>query len=133
MSDVADFLDRVEPERRQAEARALDALFQRVTGWRPVLQGGGILGYGSYAYTYASGHSGVSFATGFAARKSKISIYIMPGYTDFDDILARLGKYKRGKACVYLNKFDDADDTVLSELIRAGLDDLSKHWPVSPT
>lgn len=131
--DVETFLQDVTPERRQREAVVLDALFRKVTGWTPVLWSGGMLGYGSYAYTYKSGRSGTWLATGFAPRKAKLSIYIMPGYADFDAILARLGKHTKGKSCLYLNKLEDADEAVLVELIRAGLDDLATQWPVKPS
>lgn len=130
MSEVAAFLAAVSPEKRQHEAARLDAFFREVTGWAPVLWSGSMLGYGSYDYTYASGRSGTYFATGFAPRKAKLSIYIMPGYGDFDGILARLGKHTKGKSCLYLNKLEDADLGVLAELVRAGLDDLDRRWPV---
>mgnify|MGYP001022728440 CR=1 FL=1 len=130
---VADFLAQVSPERRFHEAATLDALFREVTGFAPRLYAGGILGYGTYDYTYASGHSGRYLATGFAPRKAKLSIYIMPGYADFGSILARLGKHRTGKSCLYLNKLEDADLEVLAELIRAGLEDLATRWRIDPT
>ena len=133
MSEVDKFLSGVMPERRHREAQALNALFQEVTGWNPVFYKGGMLGYGSYDYTYASGRKGSFFATGFAPRKAKLSIYIMPGYADFGHILSRLGKHTKGKSCLYLNKLEDADTEVLKELIRAGLDDLAQRWPISGT
>ena len=133
MSEVSAFLSIVEPERRKVEAAQLDTLFRRITGWEPQLFAGGMLGYGTYDYAYKSGRSGSSLATGFAPRKAKISIYIMPGYADFSDILGRLGKHSKGKSCLYLNKLADADIDVLAELIRAGLTDLGSQWPVHPT
>lgn len=133
MSEVQGFLDQVEPARRQAEAAELDAFFRRVTGFEPVLWSGSMLGYGAYDYRYASGREGRWLATGFAPRKAKLSIYIMPGYADFGDILSRLGKHTKGKSCLYLNKLADADMDVLAELVKAGLEDLGKHWPVKPT
>lgn len=133
MDEVAEFLAKVEPPRRHAEAAELNALFRKVTGWQPRFYKGGMLGYGRYDYTYTSGRSGSTFATGFAPRKAKLSIYIMPGYANFDPILARLGKHCKGKSCLYLNKLADADLDVLAELIRAGLEDLNGHWPVQPT
>ncbi len=66
MSEVDAFLSAVEPERRNREGHALNALFQEVTGWQPRFYTGGMVGCGRYDYTYASGHSGSSFATGFA-------------------------------------------------------------------
>ena len=133
MSDVKDFLANVEPIRRHREAAQLDAMFREITAWNPVLYKGGMLGYGRYDYTYTSGRTGSWLATGFAPRKAKLSIYIMPGYADFDAILARLGKHTKGKSCLYLNKLENADMDVLAELIRAGLRDLASHWPVHAT
>lgn len=123
----------LEPQRRREEAPVLDAVFRKVTGFTPVLWTGGIVGYGSYDYTYASGRTGTWLATGFAPRKAKLSVYIMPGYADFAPILDRLGKHSKGKSCVYVNKLADIELFVLEELIRAGLDDLGKQWPVLPT
>ncbi|MEP3637658.1 MAG: DUF1801 domain-containing protein [Paracoccaceae bacterium] len=122
--------ENLEPGRRRNEAYVLDRLFRNASGYAPVLWPGGIVGYGSYNYTYESGRSGVSLATGFAPRKAKLSIYIMPGYVDFDGILKRLGKHKKGVSCVYVNKLEDVKLEVLEELVREGLRDLERHWPV---
>ena len=130
---VEDFLAAVEPERKREEARQLDALFRKVTGWTPVMWGPSMVGYGSYHYVYESGREGDMLATGFSPRKAKHSIYIMPGYADYGAILQRLGKHAKGKACLYVNKLADIDLQVLAELIETGLKDLSKKWPVKPS
>lgn len=130
---VAAYLNAVTPARRHSEAATLDALFREITGWAPRLWSGGMLGYGTYNYTYASGRSGRFLATGFAPRKARLSVYILPGYADFSDILAGLGKHKTGKSCLYINRLEDVDLAVLARLIRAGLDDLGQRWPVAPT
>ena len=129
---VEDFLNSVQSERRAEEARALDELFRATTGFDPVMWGPSMIGYGRYHYRYASGREGDFLATGFSPRKSALVIYIMPGYADFGDILVRLGKHKLGKSCLYVNTLADIDIQVLSELIRAGLDDLGRIWPVEP-
>ena len=130
---VADFLQSVDHPVRRADALALDTLFQQITGWQPQMWGPTIIGYGQYHYVYDSGREGDFLATGFSPRKANLSVYIMPGYADFNDILARLGKHKIGKSCLYINKLADIDTDVLAELIRAGLADLDKKWPVKPT
>jgi len=132
-ADVSAFLDAVEPVSKAADARTLDVLFRAATGFVPRLWGPSIVGYGRYHYTYASGRQGDWLATGFAPRKAALSIYIMPGYTDFGSILSRLGKHKTGKSCLYVNKLADIDLDVLQELIRAGLEDLNGRWPVQPS
>lgn len=129
-NSVADYLGSAENEARRADAAALDALFQRVTGWEPRLWGSSIVGYGRYRYTYESGRSGEMCAVGFSLRKADIVVYVLSGYTDLGDRLARLGKHKLGKSCVYFKRLPDIDQVVLEEIIRAGLVDLKSRWPV---
>ncbi|WP_171175937.1 DUF1801 domain-containing protein [Ruegeria sp. HKCCD8929] len=132
-ADVGAFIDSVEPANKAADARKLDALFREVTGFQPLMWGPSIIGYGQYRYRYKSGREGDFLATGFSPRKSAHSIYIMPGYADFGDILARLGKHKIGKSCLYVNKLADIDMDALADLVRAGLRDLKTYWRVQPT
>ena len=87
----------------------------------------------NYHYVYKTGREGDFLATGFSPRKSNLSVYIMPGYSDYSSILARLGKHKTGASCLYINKLDDVDLNVLRELIQAGLKDLDAVWPIQPT
>ncbi|AVO37622.1 DUF1801 domain-containing protein [Pukyongiella litopenaei] len=131
-ADVAGFFDAVTPPRRAADARALDALFRRVTGFTPVMWGPSIVGYGRYHYRHDSGREGDFLATGFSPRKASLVIYIMPGYFGFPDILPRLGKHRSGKSCLYINTLADVDETVLEDLVAAGLARLRDIWPVMP-
>ena len=130
---VEGFIDGIEHATRQADARVLNQIFQDVTGWTPRLWGPTIIGYGRYHYVYDSGREGDALATGFSPRKANQVIYVMPGYTDFGSILDRIGKYKMGKSCLYITKLADVDLDVVAELIRAGLDDLAKRWPINPS
>jgi hypothetical protein len=130
---VQTFIATIEPAAKRDDAQVLDRLFREVTGFQPIMWGPSIIGYGQYHYVYDSGRQGDFLATGFSPRKARHSIYIMPGYADFGDILARLGKHKMGKSCLYVNKLADIDLDVLAELIRAGLADLNEKWPVQPT
>lgn len=131
-ADVRAFLDAVDHPVRRADAQALDTIFREVTGWTPRMWGASIVGYGQYHYVYDSGREGDFLATGFSPRKANLSIYIMPGYQDYADILARLGKHKLGKACLYVTRLDQIDRNVLRELIATGLADLSARYAVSP-
>ena len=130
---VEDFLRQVEHPRRREDALTLNDIFKEVTGWQPRMWGPTMVGFGSYHYIYKTGREGDSLATGFSPRKQNLSIYIMPGYTDFSDILADLGKHKIGKSCLYINKLADVDTDVLKRLIDAGLKDLDSIWPVQPS
>ncbi len=130
--DPAAFIASVDHPTRRADAETLDRIFREVTGWQPRMWGPSIIGYGQYHYVYDSGREGDFLATGFSPRKAHQVIYILPGYSDFGPILDRLGKWKTGKSCLYINKLADVDLDVLRELIRAGLDDLSSRWTVRP-
>jgi hypothetical protein len=130
--NVEDFLAAVTPDRRRDEGRVLDAVFREVTGFRPRMWGPSIVGYGRYAYRYDSGRTGESCATGFSPRGKAISIYGVTGFAGQEAVLARLGRHKLGKGCLYLTRLSDADQATLRELIRSGLDALRMQWPVYP-
>ena len=126
------FLDTVMPMRRREDGKRLEHFFSDVTGFAPVMWGASIVGYGRYHYRYASGREGDFLATGFSPRKTNLSIYIMPGYQEYSEILSRLGKHKLGKSCLYVNSLADIDMDVLAELVRTGLQDLNEIWKVTP-
>jgi hypothetical protein len=130
---VSEFIAAIEHPVRRADAEALDALFRAETGWEPRMWGPTIIGYGSYDYTYETGYSGTALATGFSPRKANQVLYIMPGYADLQSYLDRMGKYKTGKSCLYINKLADVDLEVVREVVRAGLDDLGTRWSIKPT
>jgi hypothetical protein len=131
-ADVTAFLHAVAHPVRRADALTLDTLFREITGWTPRMWGPSMIGYGSYHYVYDSGREGDFLATGFAPRKANLSIYILPGYTDFGHILGRLGKHRHGKSCLYVNRLADIDMGALRDLIEAGLADLASRYPVGP-
>ncbi len=110
------FLTRtVEPARRP-ECRAVAAMMQKATGEPPVMWGS-IVGFGKYRYRYESGHGGEWPLIGFSPRKKDLTIYIMPGVGEFPELLARLGRFKTGKSCLYLRSLADVDPTVLETLV----------------
>ena len=111
--DPRDFLESLEPERRRRDGLALLELFNTVTQLAPQMWGPSIVGYGRYRYRYDSGREGESLLTGFSPRKTALTLYIMPGYSDLAEPLSRLGKYRLGKSCLYVNKLADVDPDVL--------------------
>lgn len=122
------FVAAVEHKQRREDGLVLLEFFGRVTGLEPKMWGGSIIGYGRYAYTYESGHSGEFFLTGFSPRKSALTVYVMPGYRDMSDQLARLGKHKTGKSCLYINKLADIDINVLEEIVTGGVDYMRANY-----
>ena len=87
------------------------------TGSRARMWGTSIVGFGSYHYKYASGREGYWMLVGFSPRKQNLTLYIMPGFKTFDKLMAKLGKYKTGKSCLYIKKLDDIDESVLRKLV----------------
>lgn len=125
---VSAYLDSIDNADRKADCETLFALFSKVTQM-PAKMWGNIVGFGNYHYVYESGREGDAPRTGFANRKASLSIYIMPGYTDFSEILSRLGKHSKGKACLYVKRLSDVDLEVLAELIAAGIADMQEKYP----
>jgi hypothetical protein len=117
------------PADEQEQAKILLKIFRDATKLKPVMWGS-MIGFGSYHYQYDSGREGDMFATGFAMRKSGPTIYIMPGYQDYSSILKNLGPHKLGKACLYVKRVEDINLKILQKLIKAGLNDLRKKYPV---
>jgi hypothetical protein len=87
------------------------------TGEQPKMWGTSIVGFGSYHYKYPSGREGDSCLTGFSSRKSDIVIYILASFPGRNELLAKLGKYKLGKGCLYILKLRNVDPSVLSQIV----------------
>jgi Domain of unknown function (DU1801) len=130
---VADFIAAVPDARRREEAAIIDAMHRRVTRLEPKMWGPSIIGYGSYDYKYDSGHSGTMCRAGFSPRKAAMTLYLMGHYCDrqpeADALLARLGKYKNGKSCLYVNKLADVDLDILEQLVVLSWDVMNARYP----
>lgn len=116
--DVTEFLNSVDHKTRRQDGFALLGMMEEITGEEPVMWGSSIVGFGSYHYKYESGREGDMPLIGFSPRKQSMTLYIMPGFDDYEDMLAELGKHKTGKACLYVNKLADVDEDVLRQLIQ---------------
>lgn len=132
-ADVMAHLDQLDPARR-ADADRLIAIMSVATGEPPVLWGSSIIGFGSYHYRYPTGTEGDSSLVGFSPRKSEFSIYLLGA--DFPDsatrtaeLLGRLCKHRMGKACLYVRKLADIDETVLRDLVAFSVAELRRHYP----
>ncbi len=119
-----------EPERR-ADAESLLKLMRRVTKQEPVMWGPSIVGFGKYKYSYASGRSGESCATGFAARKGDISVYLVAEGPSQQELLARLGKHKMGKACLSIKRLAEVDLKVLEQVVSESYAEVHRRHPNS--
>jgi hypothetical protein len=132
--DVDEFLAQLDDARRK-DSQALIAMMQEVTGEEPVLWGS-MVGFGRYHYTYASGHAGEAFLVGFAPRKAEFSLYLMgchlPEQAEArDGLLARLGKHRMGKACLYVKRLSDVDMAMLRQLAEISVGALRAAYPAT--
>lgn len=124
----ADYIASLEEGTRKRDAEMMLPWFEKVTGLKDRMWGPSIIGFGRYAYTYDTGHSGEFMLTGFSPRKANMVIYILPGYRDMSDKLARLGPYKMGKSCLYLGKLSAINMPVLEEMVLDGLVYMRKNY-----
>ena len=130
---VVSFIDSLDPPGRREDARALCAMLERVTGERPQMWGPSIVGFGSYHYKYDSGHEGTACRVGFSPRKGQLVLYVLTGYMEEDgreaELLARLGRHKTGKSCLYINKLADVDMDVLEALVARSWAWMNARYP----
>jgi len=110
-----------------ADCSALMAMCNRITKQKPRMWGPSIVGYGTYTYRYASGHSGDACLTGFAVRGKELVVYLNAGAPGQADLLARLGRHKMGKACLYFKRLADLDAEVLEALIAGSVVEVQRR------
>lgn len=124
---VERFLNGVQDENRREDAREIIALMEDVTGEQPEMWGDSIVGFGSYRYKYESGRQGEWFLTGLSPRKANLTLYIMSGFSRYQELLKKLGKHKTGKSCLYLNRLSDVDLSVLRKLVRESVEHVKRR------
>ena len=118
---VAEFLATIDDEQQRADAEIIAGIMAKATRKPGKMWGSSIVGFGEYHYKYESGREGDFAMVGFSPRKRNLVIYIVPGFGEYEDLLAALGKHKIGKSCLYINKLVDVDVTVLAKLVRASV------------
>ncbi len=126
---VEDYLASRASAEQLADCKALMAMCKRVTKQRPRMWGPSIVGYGSYKYRYASGHSGESCLAAFAIRGRDLVVYIFWDDPGRDKLLAKLGKHSIGKSCLYFRRLADLDTKVLEALIARSVAEVKRRYP----
>lgn len=124
---VNGYIASLENEAMRLECKALLGLMTEWTGEPPKMWGPSIIGFGSYHYVYESGRKGDSCATGFAARKNEIALYLMAEAPQQQELLGRLGKHKMGKACLNLRRLADVDVKVLEKLVKGSVAEVRRR------
>jgi len=130
---IESFLNAIPDERKRQDCYTLVEMMGQATGAEPVVWRGGIVGFGDVHYKYASGHEGDTAIIGFAPRKQNMTVYLLSGFDGQEALLARLGKHKIGKACLYINRLEDINLPVLRELIQSSVESIrqSTLWKVT--
>jgi Domain of unknown function (DU1801) len=124
--EVSRLLDTVADGDRRNECVQLIGMMRHASGEDPELWGNGTIGFGRYHYRYASGRQGDWFKVGFAPRSTNTTVYVMSGFVGYDDLLSELGRYRRGKSCLYLRRLTDVDPVVLGALIERCIEHLDQ-------
>jgi hypothetical protein len=125
---VEAFLAGIPDPRRRADAERLRALMERVSGEAATMWGPSIVGFGAYHYKYESGREGEMCRIGFSPRAKELALYNM-GVSREPELLARLGKHRTGKGCLYLSRLADIDPKVLEEMARRAVAHMRETWP----
>jgi hypothetical protein len=126
-ASVATFLKKIPDEQRRKDCQIVLELMERATGEKPKMWGSSIVGFGRYKYRYASGHGGEWPIIGFSPRKNDLTLYIMPGFAENAELMAKLGKYKTGKSCLYIKNLKDVQLPVLKKLIAKTVARMGEH------
>jgi hypothetical protein len=126
-ASVTDFLDAVSDETKRKDSYVLLDMFSKITGEEPKMWGASIIGFGQYHYkSERSSQEGDWPLTGFSPRKQNLTLYIMPGFANYSDLLTNLGKHKTSVGCLYINKLSDVDQNVLEKIIKLSFEDMKK-------
>ena len=125
-ASVDAYLAAIPDEERREECKVIAEMMQRATKVKPQMWGS-MVGFGSYHYKYPTGREGDWFLTGFAPRKQALTLYIMAGFVQYDELLNKLGKYRTGKSCLYIKKLQDVDLEVLEKLEELTVNQLTEE------
>jgi hypothetical protein len=112
-----------------ADCRTIMDMCKRVTKQQPRMWGPSIVGFGSYTYRYESGHSGDACLTGFAVRGKELVVYLIAENAEQVELLARLGRHRMGKSCLYFKRLTDLDVRVLEALIAGSVAEVERRYP----
>ena len=128
-ASVDAFIEAVDDEQKRADSRAIAAMMSAATGAPAQMWGTSIVGFGRYHYRYASGREGDFMIAGFSPRKRALTLYIMAGFSEYEALLAQLGKHTIGKSCLYIKRLADVDQAVLREIVERSVQYIREKYP----
>jgi len=127
--NVLDFvLEFSDSEQKKQDSFELIKLMTEASGFEAKMWGSSIIGFGTYHYKYESGHEGDAPLIGFSSRKAAISLYVFSGLKEHEHLLEGLGKFKMGKACIYVKKLSEIDNQKLISLMNATIKFLKEKY-----
>lgn len=130
-ASVPAFLDSIEDEKKRNDCLELLKIFIETTKEKPAMWGTSIVGFGSYHYkSERSKQEGDWPLTGFSPRKQNITIYIMPGFQNYAELMEKLGKCKTSVSCLYIKRLSDINIEVLKQLIQASVEQMKKKYGI---
>lgn len=129
-ASVHDFLSAIEDENRRKDCFQVMKIMEEVTGEPARMWGASIVGFGMYHYVGASGREGDWLVTGFSPRKNALTLYVLAGFDRYGELMSKLGKYKTGRSCLYVNRLSDIDLEVLKVLIHSSFTRMTANNPV---
>ncbi|MEQ1863399.1 MAG: DUF1801 domain-containing protein [Micropepsaceae bacterium] len=127
-SGVDAFINKIPDAQKRDDCNLLVGIMRAATKSEPVMWGASIIGFGSYRYTYASGREGDWPIVGLSPRKQNLTVYIMPGFDEFGDLLAKLGKHSTGKSCLYIRRLSDIDLPTLTKIVTKSIAKMKKKY-----
>lgn len=125
-ASVDDFLSTVKDEAARADSYAIVDLMRQATKAEPRMWGSSIIGFGTYHYKSTSGREGDWMLVGFSPRAKNLTLYIMAGFDQYDELLQKLGKYSTGKSCLYIKRLSDVHVPTLKKLIQESVKHMKK-------
>jgi hypothetical protein len=128
-NSVTTFLDFIDNAKRRENCIAIIDLLSNLSGFEPKMWGTSIVGFGIYNYKYESGHEGNAPLTGLASRKNAITIYLASAFEQKEELLSQLGKHKTSKACLYIQKIEDINISILSQLVQKSIAHIKELYP----
>jgi hypothetical protein len=126
-ASVDDYFDTIEDTSIRADCQKISELMQKATQAEAKMWGTSIIGFGSYKYTNSTKKTNEWMLTGFSPRKQNITLYIMAGFSAYDELLSKLGKHSCGKSCLYIKRLSDVNIDVLEQLIRASVNHMRQQ------
>ncbi|MEQ1868206.1 MAG: DUF1801 domain-containing protein [Micropepsaceae bacterium] len=129
-SSVDTFINKIPDAQKRADCSLLVGIMSKTTKSDPVMWGASIIGFGSYRYTYESGREGDWPIIGLSPRKQNLTLYIMPGFEEYGDLLEKLGKHTTGKSCLYIKRLSDIDMPTLTKIVTKSIAKMKTKYKV---